>query len=132
MKKMVWPIVFFSLLLSCASLAGRHRLAQFEDAAELYRRTLLFGDFALAARMVDSGGEESLKTEQHVKLLKITNYTSTHVDVSEDQRRILQDVNLEYYRLNTNRLRNIQYRQTWTYDEAQKVWLLKTELPRFD
>jgi hypothetical protein len=131
MKKIVWPIVIFSLLLSCASLAGRQRLAQFEDAAELYRRTLLFGDFALAARMVDSGGE-ALKTEQHAKLLKITNYTSTPVDVSEDQRRILQDVNLEYYRLNTNRLRNIQYRQTWTYDETRKVWLLQTELPRLD
>ena len=132
MKKIVLPIVVFSLLLSCASLVERQRLSQFEDAAELYRRTLLSGDFASAARMVDSGGE-ALKTDsRNDKLLKITNYTSSHVDVSEDHRRILQDVNLEYYRLNTNRLRNIQYRQTWTYDEAQKVWLLQTELPRFD
>jgi hypothetical protein len=130
MKRLIIAVALF--LMSCAGISERQRMESFIDMSEAYRRSLLSGDFAGAALFI-AGSEKPPESEDRKhRLLKIADYNPTHVHVSQDHRRVDQEISIQYFYLNVNRLKNLKYRQVWLYDDATKLWMLQTDLPQFD
>ena len=119
-------------LVSCASIAEQQRTSRFEEISESYRRALLASDFNGAAFFLEPARRPAPADSQKYSLVKIFDYNTLHVEVAPDKRRIEQLVELQFYLLNINRLRSLEYHQVWIYNEANGIWLLQTALPDFN
>ena len=51
--------------------------------------------------------------------------------ISEDQSKIIQIVDFQYYRLTDVTVKTLIDRQKWEYDEEQGRWFLQSDLPAF-
>lgn len=132
MKRICVLILMASLTtFSCASIAVHQRVARFDETAEAFRHTLLASDFAGTSRFVDPERPNG-SDAQNNKLVRVVDYQVTHVDVSDDHCMIEQDVTVQYYHLNINRLQTVRCHQVWMYNDVHKIWLLQTDLPAFN
>ena len=128
-KLLVLLIIFG--LISCTTLSVKARMEKFGRIAEAYEFSLLNSDYLMAARFIEPSAQQEPFNESYYKNIKIVEYKITHMEVSDDRYRVTQDVELQYFLLNNNRLRTIRYHQLWRYNEAQAVWLLYSSLPKF-
>jgi hypothetical protein len=119
-------------LISCATISEHQREDRFEESAEAFRHAMLTSDFAAAIQFIDPAVRPRTTDLQRYKLVRIVDYRIINADVSDDHRKIEQDVALQYYWINISRLQSLQYHQVWSYDTADKIWLLQTDLPYFD
>ena len=118
-------------LISCATIAGKDRMEKFGRISEAYEFSLLDSDYRTAARFLHDSVKQAPLDEKHYKNIKIVEYKIAHMAVSADQLEITQDLELQYFLLNNNRLRSSRHHQVWRYNEAEQVWLLHTGLPEF-
>jgi hypothetical protein len=68
----------------------------------------------------------------HYDNLKIIEYEVLEVEVVEENKKVTQSVAVDYHFRNQVVLKNIQYKQTWKYQEGVKTWLLQSEPPVFE
>jgi hypothetical protein len=61
----------------------------------------------------------------------VTNYKVKQTIISEDQSKIIQIVDFQYYRLTDVTVKTLIDRQKWEYDEEQGRWFLQSDLPAF-
>jgi hypothetical protein len=61
----------------------------------------------------------------------VTNYKVKQTIISEDQAKIIQIVDFQYYRLTDVTVKTLIDRQKWEYDEEQGRWFLQSDLPAF-
>ncbi|MFZ1984441.1 MAG: hypothetical protein WAU91_08505 [Desulfatitalea sp.] len=101
---------------------------RFKDIADTYRFALLRADYRQASNLVDPSERKTLDLN-HLKEIKIVDYNPTRITLSEDKSKITQEIELQYFLMSHNILRTAQYQQIWQYQEENKLWLLKTDLP---
>jgi hypothetical protein len=125
---LVTSLSFFS----CATISEHERADSFGEIAEAYRHAMLASDFASAIQFIDPAVRPKITDLQRYKLVRIVDYKILNVNVADEHRKIEQDVALQYYWINISRLQSLQYHQVWSYDTADEIWLLQTDLPHFD
>lgn len=119
-------LLLFLLLAGCA---GKNRMHKFSEISKSYQRALEMSDYRVASQYVDpSGGRPAADVRRYANI-QIVRYTIANVSVSEDKQSIEQDVELQYYLLDQNRLKTANDHQVWRYKEGDKVWMLQTGLP---
>ena len=118
-------------LVSCATIAVKGRMEQFEHISDRYEFRLLDSDYRAAARLIHGSVQQPVFDEKHYGNVKIVEYNIMRMSVSADQTKIEQDVEMQYFLRNSNRLRSIRHHQVWQYHAADKVWWLHTGLPLF-
>jgi hypothetical protein len=132
MKKTTrYAILIVLLVIGCASMAEKSRMKKFGVISESFERALRMSDYTAAAKYIESSDENPRPDFQKLRNFKIVEYNVTHVHVSEDKRKITQDVELQYYQLNSSILHRTVYPQKWQFKPADEVWLLQTGLPDF-
>jgi len=119
------------LFFSCASLAEKVRLSQFDTTFEVYDITLRRSQFHAVQDFIDPAYRGEDVAFETYKNIKVVNFMVTHVNISEDYLTVDQVVQLQYFLLDRNILKTIEYRQTWRFDEQKERWLLHTPLPDF-
>lgn len=130
MKKSAFIAVLTCILfVGCAAMAGKNRLKIFSQINEAYEHALRMSDFDAAAKFLDPSAVKNTPDLQKMKGFKIVEYRITHIDVSENKQKITQDVELQYYRLNSNILRTTHDPQIWRFQQADNIWRLQTGLP---
>jgi hypothetical protein len=130
MKKFaVFTLLIFYLSVGCATMAENSRMEKFGLIAEAYERALRMSDYDKAAKFVDPSAGTSTPGIDKLKNFKIVDYEITHIDVSESKQQVTQDVELHYFRLNSNILHTAHHPQTWRFKQEGKIWLLQTGLP---
>ena len=132
MKKAHWliPILFLGCI-ACASLSDQSRMDQFSETVHAYRRALLDSNFRAAAQFNDPAVPDAAVDYNAYKNIKLVEYKITKTDVADDNRRIEQDVELQYFLLNRSILKTSQTHQVWQFQPTAKAWKLKTGLPVF-
>jgi len=123
--------LFVPVFFSCAGLAEKVRLSQFDTTFEVYDITLRRSQFHAVQNFIDPVYRDENITYETYKNIKVVDFTVTHVKVSEDCLNVDQVVRLQYFLLDRNILKTIEYRQTWRFDEQEEKWLLHTPLPTF-
>ncbi len=132
MKNNQWLIPFLVIgFIACASMSEQSRMIQFSETADAFRWALLDGNFRSAARFIDPQIQDSTHDFGQYQNVKIVEYKITQTDIRDNNSRIEQAVDLQYYFLNRNILKTTQMHQVWEYRSMDKRWLLKTELPVF-
>ena len=127
-----WVIVavlFCFLLFGCAAMAEKNRLKSFSRINEAYEHALRMSDFDAAVKFLDPATVKNTPDLKIMKGFKIVEYRPTRVDVSENKEKITQDVELQYYRLNSNILRTVHDPQVWRFQQEDNIWRLQTGLP---
>jgi len=128
----IFPLfLLVPMLLSCAGLAEKVRLSEFDTTFEIYDITLRRSQFHAVQNFIDPAYRDQDLNFDTYKNVKVVDFTVTHVKVSEDRFNVDQAVQLQYFLLDRNILKTIEYRQTWRFDEQKKKWLLQTPLPNF-
>ena len=118
------------ILAGCAGIAGKGRLSKFSEVVRSYEDALERSDYRKASKFVDPSAEGERVDYKKFANIKIVRHKVTNVQVSEDQKSIEQDVEIQYFLLDRNRLKTINDHQVWQYKEEGKVWLLQTGLPK--
>lgn len=132
MHRLLCFFLLIPALLSCAGVAERVRLAKFDSTFEVYDITLRRSQFRAAADFIDPAVRDEKIDYKIYDNIKVVDFKVTHLKVSEDRFNVEQVVALQYFLLDRNVLKTIEYRQLWNFDEAKGVWLLRTPLPTFD
>lgn len=120
-----------SLLGGCSGLAARSRVDQFSRIAKAYEWAIESMDYRGASKYLNPSIARPPLNLQRYANVKVSQYTITHTNVSEDQRSIQLDVELQYYFLDQRIVKTTMDHQTWQYSESEKEWMLQTGLPDF-
>ena len=128
-------VTLLMILLSfvaCAGFAEKSRMESFSHIFDAYEQALRMGNYDAAAKFLDPvslhGTTPDIDKYQNIKVFDIK---VTNVKVSDDGFEIKQDAELQYFLLNSNRLRTLRQAQTWRYKPDQEIWLLESGLPKF-
>lgn len=125
--------VFLVLLIcaGCAGLAAKSRVDKFSRTAKAYEWALESSEYRDAASYLDpSVDRKSIDYDRYTNI-KVSQYTITRAKVSDDQRSIQQDVELQYFLLDQSIVKTTMDHQVWRYNEAKEAWMLQTGLPDF-
>jgi hypothetical protein len=118
-------------LAACASLAEKGRMEQLQDTTAAFDYSLLRADYRAAADHIDPTVKPADINFDQYKKIKIVDCKTTRVVISEDKMTVDKYLELQYFLVDRNILRSTSYQQQWQYDEAAKVWRMKTGLPVF-
>ena len=131
-KFAVKGVVFVMLILGCASMKTGEKMSQFDETSRAYVRAIRWGDYEGAyafKKLTDREG--ALPDFEDYRSVKVTNYKVKQTIISEDQTKIIQIVDFQYYRLTDVTVKTLIDRQKWEYDEEQGRWFLQSDLPAF-
>jgi hypothetical protein len=131
-KFAVKGVIFVVLILGCASMKTGEKMSQFDETSRAYIRAIRWGDYEGAyafKKLTDR--EDVLPDFEDYRSVKVTNYKVKQTIISEDQAKIIQIVDFQYYRLTDVTVKTLIDRQKWEYDEEQGRWFLQSNLPAF-
>ena len=123
MKKAAgFAVLILVVVVGCASMEQRSRFEKFSEISESFERALRMSDYTRAAKFIDPSHADIRPEIRRLRNFKIADYRITRMDVSDDKLKITQDVELQYFRLNSNILHRSSYSQIWKFQpEENKV-----------
>lgn len=131
-KFMVNGVVLMLLIIGCASMEVGEKMSQFDETSRAYIRAIRWGEYEAAfafKKLTDR--EEVLPDFEEYRAVRVTNYKVKQTIISEDQSKIIQIVDFQYYRMKDVTVKTLIDRQKWEYDEEQEKWFLQSSLPAF-
>jgi len=106
----------------------------FDSVFNKYNDALVSSDLRSTFIFVsDKAKDEYMKSCEASKNARIFEYRITKKSVDELKRTARVDVAIDYYMLNSNRVKTLRYAQEWAHVEEnkEKEWKLLTPLPEF-
>jgi hypothetical protein len=118
-------------LAGCAPYARQQQRDRFEDITEAYGNAIRWGKYEVANgfRFREEGDENP--DFGYLKNIKVTSYELKAVNVSNDGNTVLQDVEIEYYKVDRLVEKTTIDHQLWKYDREMERWFLHSPLPDF-
>jgi len=134
MKKMLrrWILLLVCLPLGCAALSEKYKMEEYGRTLDTYETAMRVSSFNAVCQYVDPTVMSRQDCMQCYDNVKIANYNVLSAEVSEDQNEVDLTVEASYFLLNRYVVKEIQFEQSWHYQEASKRWMLKTSPPKFD
>ena len=131
-KCAVKGVVYVMLVLGCASMQAGEKMSQFDETSRAYLRAIRWGEYeaAFSFKKLTARNEE-LPDFENYRTVKVTDYKVKQTIISEDQSKIIQIVDFQYYRTKDVTVKNLIDRQKWEYDKEQEKWFLQSDLPAF-
>ncbi|MBW2431973.1 MAG: hypothetical protein JRF36_00120 [Deltaproteobacteria bacterium] len=131
-KCAVKGVICVMMVLGCASMQTGEKMSQFDETSRAYLRAIRWGEYeaAFAFKKLTARNEE-LPDFENYRTVKVTDYKVKQTIIAEDQSRIIQIVDFQYYRMKDVTVKNLIDRQKWEYDKEQEKWFLQSDLPAF-
>ncbi len=131
-KFVVNSVVLMLLIIGCASMETAEKMSQFDETSRAYLRAIRWGEFEAAYAFKKLTDRDNVIPDfEDYRSVKVTNYKVKQTIISEDQSKIIQIVDFQYYRMSDVTVKTIIDRQKWEYDEEQGKWFLQSDLPAF-
>ena len=130
-KFMVCVLVL--LIVACAGIETRKQMTLFDETSRAYGRAIRWGEYeeAFAFKRL-AGQDEDLPDFSDYRQIRVTAYKVKKTRISEDFSKVLQLVDIQYYRMSNVTVKNLIDRQQWEYSEEEDRWYLTSELPDFE
>ena len=124
------------LLFGCARIGDMTKeygkLEDFDVTSRAYSHHIRWSEWDDAAIFLKSTKEDTdLPDPELMKMIKVTDYTIKKTAVSEDQTKVVQIVEVQYYRNDRMVVQTIREKELWVWDTEKKKWELSTGLPKF-
>ena len=132
-----FSICFFIILLfGCARIGDLTKeygkLEEFDVTSRAYSHHIRWSEWDDAAIFLKSTKEDAdLPDPELMKMIKVTDYSIKKTAVSEDQTKVVQIVEVQYYRNDKMVVETIREKELWEWDAEKKEWELSTGLPKF-
>ncbi len=119
------------LLVGCTSISEIKQKDQFEKISRGYEKALRWGDWVAVSHVLDEKQQDQDDRDlEKLKPIKVTSYEVNERIVSEDQLRVQQVVEIQYYHSYRMVEKTLIDKQVWEYDE-KGGWRLVSGLPKF-
>ena len=127
---------FIILLFGCAGIGDLTKeygkLEEFDVTSRAYSHHIRWSEWDDAAIFLKSTKEDTdLPDPELMKMIKVTDYSIKKTAVSEDQTKVVQIVEVQYYRNDRMVVETIREKELWEWDAEKKEWELSTGLPKF-
>lgn len=122
------------LLVGCAQIQNFTKLDHFETTSRAYSHAIRWSEFEDAAIFLKSseGDSDSESPDpEFMKMIRVTDYIIRKTAVSEDQTRVVQIVDVTYYRNDSMIVKTIREKELWEWDAETQKWELTSGLPKF-
>lgn len=125
-------VLICSICVGCASMRDNKRMNTFNERLQAYAKMLRWGDYAQAAAMRRArDGELEPMDIEPFKEIRVTSFRITRRELSSDKAQGIVTAAIEYYHERESRIRTLNDRQKWWFDEKQETWYLEGDLPVF-
>ncbi len=126
-------ICFFVLLLvGCAKIEDMKKMDRFDVTTRAYTHSIRWSEFEDAVLFLKSTEDDSNSPDSDLlKMIRVTDYTIKKTAVSENQSKVVQIVDISYYRNDRMIVKTIREKELWEWDVEKKDWQLSTGLPKF-
>ena len=127
-------IVLMLLVMGCASLGDeKENWLEFDKTSRAYLRALRWGEFEAAYAFKRRPAiDAKIPDFEDLTDVRVTSYRVKQTIISENEMKVMQIVDFQYYRMRNVTVRTITDRQKWEYDEEKERWYLLSELPNFE
>jgi hypothetical protein len=125
--------VLVLLIVGCAGIETRKQMSLFDETSRAYGRAIRWGQFEEAfafIRLADK--DDNLPDFAEYRQIRVTSYKIKKTRIAEDFSKVLQIVDIQYYRMSNVTVKNFIDRQKWEYNEEEDRWYLTSELPDFE
>ena len=125
--------VLILLIVGCAGIESRKQMSSFDKTTRAYGRAIRWGQYEEAfafKRLADK--DDNLADFAKYRQIRVTSYKIKKTRISEDFSKVLQIVDIQYYRMSNVTVKNYIDRQKWEYSEEEERWYLTSELPDFE
>jgi hypothetical protein len=132
MKKLsLYVLVATILLVSCGGKTTKKR--NLDETLSKYASSIRWSHFDDAVAYLDPKDPE-LKPRsfeiQKLKQYKVSRYSESPIQPSNQENVILQNVEIELYNIHTNKSRTIYDQQSWKYDDELQQWFITSGIPK--
>lgn len=132
MKKILLTVFVVTLVLT--SCGGKsHKKRNLDVTLYKYATLIRWSNFDGATTLLKQ--EENSKTAskfelQRLKQFKVSRYIESPIQPGKEENVVLQNVEIQYYNIHTNKSKTIYDHQSWEYDDDLQQWFLTTGLPK--
>jgi len=125
--------VLVLLIVGCAGIETRKQMSLFDETTRAYGRAIRWGQYeeAFAFKRLTDKDDNSPDFAEY-RQVRVTSYKIKKTRIAEDFSKVLQIVDIQYYRMSNVTVKNLIDRQKWEYDEEEDRWYLLSELPNFE
>lgn len=125
--------VLVLLIVGCAGIETRKQMTLFDETSRAYGRAIRWGDYEEAfAFKRSANNDDNLPDFEEYRQVRVTSYKIKKTRIAEDFSKVLQIVDIQYYRMSNVTVKNYIDRQKWEYNEEEERWYLTSELPDFE
>jgi hypothetical protein len=120
------------LLVGCATYSEMRKMDKFEETAEAYKKAIAWSEFDVASSFIEiKDGEGDSLDLRPFEEFKVASYDLKRIIPSADKTKVIQIVEISYFKIHTLVLKRLSDRQVWEYDDEKGHWYLKSGLPNF-
>jgi hypothetical protein len=125
--------VLVLLIVGCAGIETRKQMSLFDETTRAYGRAIRWGQYeeAFAFKRLTDKDDNSPDFAEY-RQVRVTSYKIKKTRIAEDFSKVLQIVDIQYYRMSNVTVKNFIDRQKWEYNEEEERWYLTSELPDFE
>ena len=131
------PLFVFLLLIGwlssgCSVISEKAKMEEYGRIIDSYETAMRVSDLNALCHFVDPAVMSRQACHEKYEGLKIVDYRVNHIDVAPDRTVVRQEVEMDFYYLNSYVLETIAFEQSWKYFPESKKWLLQNEPPNFE
>lgn len=120
------------LLVGCANIQDLTKLDHFDTTSRAYSHHIRWSEFEDAAIFLKPSEDDSnARDPELIKMIRVTDYLIKTTAVSDDQTKVVQMVDISYYRNDSMILKTIREKELWEWDAEKQQWELSSGLPKF-
>lgn len=133
MKRLIVAVAVSCLLSTgCATFSEKAKMEAFGRTMDAYETAMRTSELNDVCQFVDPAHLSRADCLQRFGEVKLVDYELMDVHVDKDRLTVDQEVNVAYHYQNHYRIKEIRYRQTWSYLEAREAWFLEDGPPTFE
>lgn len=117
------------VLAGCASTFEFRRQELFENSAKRYGNLIRWSEFEAARAFMAAEGPAAAKPAP--SRIRVAGYDLLQMAYAEDVHKVVQVVEITYFKVDDPRTRTLTDRQLWEFDPGKEAWLLKSGFPDF-
>ncbi len=125
--------ILIIFLAGCASLNHQKQLSILEESARKYGDAIRWSYFERADNYRRQQQDRVQETDfNELKKIRVTSYEVLSKNLSEQNIKAVQTVEIKYYHISNMIEKTVIDRQEWEYDTNKKQWLIHSSLPHFN
>ena len=130
MKIRVKIVILMFLISAITACVGQSREATFEATLRAYEQAVRWGNIEKVNQFRKKPLTFSNIAKERFKNIKVTSYEVTGIESSTALKNIVM-VKVKYYHEQHARIRSLEDKQEWHFDETSEAWYISSSLPNF-